>query len=108
MSHPQFIASAYLFESPRLDSVSPGTLRTAFSRSETAMFKDGPYTSSDGGKASHPALTAAQRFKLLSALERELTGYLVNEVVPCVPPNRNAASARLLSAILHCSTDVGD
>jgi hypothetical protein len=74
------------------------------------MFKDGLYTSNlpDGEKASVPGLTAAQRLKLLAALERELTSYLANEVVSCVPPSGNAASARLLSAILHCSTSVWD
>jgi hypothetical protein len=74
------------------------------------MFKDGLYISNvpDGNGGSDPALTSAQRLKVLSALERELTNYLANEVVPCVALNRNAASTRLLSAILHCSTAVGD
>jgi len=70
------------------------------------MFKDGLYVP-DGNAGSDATLTPAQRLKLLSALERELTTYLGNEV-PCVALNRNATSTRLLSAILHCSTAVED
>ena len=102
---------ACLFESLRLDSMSLSTFTTTFSRAQTAMFKDGLYTSNrpDAEEASDPALRSAQRLDLLSALEKELRSELsCNEVVSCVSPNRNAASARLPSAILHSSKTVCD
>src|SRR3954447_4906663 len=110
MSHPLFIASACLLERCGWIPYPLSTLRTTFSESERAMFKDGLHTSNflDGEEASGPGLTAAQRLKLLSALERELTSYLAGELVSCVPPTGNTGSARLLSAILHCSTSVWD
>jgi hypothetical protein len=74
------------------------------------MFNDRLYNSDipDGNRESDPPLTSAQRLNLLSALERELTNYLANEVVPCPALNRSAASTKLLSAILHCSTTLDD
>jgi hypothetical protein len=74
------------------------------------LFKDGLYSFNrpDEEEVSDPALMAVQTLEFLSPLEKELMSYLANEVVSCVPPNRNAASARLLSAILHSSKTVCD